>query len=460
MTTRLRLFWDQLYANFWFVPALMAAGAILLAAVSIALDRAIDGSWESLLSWVYTGGPEGARALLSAIAGSMIGVAGTIFSITIAALTLASSQFGPRLLGNFVRDRGNQLVLGTFIATFLYCLLILRIVRTHDEERDIAAFVPQMSVTLAVLLAVACVGVLIYFIGHVARDIQAEHVIVSVSAELQHAIDHLFPKSIGEGVPARQLSTDEQARIHELSTQGSPLTAPASGYVQAIDGDTLMDLACKHDLLLAVQRQPGSFVIKTSTLALVLPGAHLDEALIAKLQAGFVLGQARTLKQDILFGIDQLVEIALRALSPGINDPFTAMSCINHLGAALCTLAERAFPPAYRYDEQQRLRIVAEPISFASVVDRAFTQIRHYGRDNRVVLGHLLMVTVQISACLHTEEQREALIQHTQAIGRSAASSLPDCHERAALTAQVQETLKLLASVEPEDTLPYKSTPM
>ena len=183
--TRLRAAWETIRTTYWAVPSVMALTALALSVGMIQLDRTLTPKLLGTLSWVYTGGPEGARAVLSTIAGSMITVAGVTFSITIVALTLASQQFGPRLLRSFLRDLGNQIVLGTFVSTFVYCLLVLRTVRGNDD----AQFVPHLAVTLGVVLAMLSLGVLIFFIHHVSTSIQASQIIASVAADLEASID-------------------------------------------------------------------------------------------------------------------------------------------------------------------------------------------------------------------------------------------------------------------------------
>ena len=178
MRAQLLKYWDRIRSSFWFLPSLMACGAVALALATVALDGSVTDDWLQTLAWVYTGGAEGASAVLETIAGSMITIAGVVFSLTLVALSLASSQFGPRLLRNFMRDTANQVVLGTFVATFLYCLLVLRTIRRADE----VAFVPHLSVTLGVLFAIASLGVLIYFIHHVSVSIQADEIIARVGS--------------------------------------------------------------------------------------------------------------------------------------------------------------------------------------------------------------------------------------------------------------------------------------
>ena len=227
--TRLRAFWESVRTTYWAVPSLMAVIAIGLSVAMIHVDEVLTPKFIGTLSWVYTGGPEGARAVLSTIAGSMITVAGVTFSITIVALTLASQQFGPRLLRSFLRDLGNQIVLGTFVSTFLYCLLVLRTVRGNDD----AQFVPHLAVTLGVLLAMLSLGVLIFFIHHVSMSIQASQIIANVAGDLEGAVARLFPEQLGQERAPRHREHDRSPR--RLRRDASAVPADSNGYVQAID---------------------------------------------------------------------------------------------------------------------------------------------------------------------------------------------------------------------------------
>jgi uncharacterized membrane protein len=296
MNMRLLAWWDRLRSTFWFVPSVLTCAAAVLALAMLALDAALGREFVAGLGWVYTGGPEGARALLSTVASSVITVAGTTFSITIAALTLASSQFGPRLLRNFVRDRGNQVVLGTFIATFLYCLLVLRTVRGLEDTR----VVPHLSVTVAVMLAVASLGVLIYFIHHVATTIQADHVIAQVAHELDAAIPRLFPAMLGD--EAHTVSAPNQhLSWPQVATHTQPVLATQSAYLQLVDSDALLHVAVEHDLVLRLCCRPGDFVVAGSKLLDAAPRAHVDDAVNEALRASFVWGMQRTQQQDVRF---------------------------------------------------------------------------------------------------------------------------------------------------------------
>lgn len=397
--TSLRASWEALRATFWAVPSVMVAGALALSAGMVQLDRATGAPLLDQLSWVYTGGPEGARAVLSTIAASMITVAGVTFSITIVALTLASQQFGPRLLRNFLRDRGNQIVLGTFVSTFIYCLMVLRTVRGGDDSE----FVPNLSVTAGVLLALFSLGVLIYFIHHVSVSIQASRIIANVADDLEEAIDRLFPERVGEGGGAAA------ADLPPASEEGEPVLSRRAGYVQAIDGAGLMETAVEGGSLVRIEARPGTFVREGSMLLYVTGGATDDRR--DALRDAFVIGAERTGTQDITFFVEQLVELAVRALSPGVNDPGTAEMCVDRLEQTLCRLATRPWPSPLRFDDAGGLRVLAEPEPFEQVSRTAFEEIGRHARQSVPVTCQLLRAIASVSSCAVRGDDRRALAQ-------------------------------------------------
>ncbi|MBD2039311.1 DUF2254 domain-containing protein [Microcoleus sp. FACHB-672] len=440
MNIKLSKLWDSLHSSYWFVPALMSGSAMVLAFAMLALDRAGKSGPVEQLAWIYTGGPEGARTLLSTVAGSMITVAGTAFSIVIVALTLASSQFGPRLLRNFMQDTGNQVVLGTFIGTFIYCLLVLRTIRGDDYN----LFVPQIAVTFGIVLAIASIGVLIYFIHHASTSIQSWHVIGEVSKELNHAIDHLFPQKIGQGKPEQKQQWVDEIPVN-FDKEASPVLATKSGYLQAVDDKRLMKIAKSNNLLLRLKYRPGKFIVQDSKLVMVWPGERMNEKLYRQIEEAFILGLQRTEQQDVEFCINQLVEIALRAISPGINDPFTAIQCIDQLSAALCRLAQRDFPSPYRYDDEHNLKLIANSVTFPGLTDDAFNQIRQYGGSDVAVTIRLLEAIAAIAQYTRNRKDREALLHHATMIERGS-QTLSEEHDRKDVEEQYLATVKLLSN--------------
>lgn len=413
---------DSLHSSFWFVPTLMVLLAIGLSFLTIKIDQNTDTETIGNLGWAYALGPSGSRAILSAIASSMVSVATTAFSITIVALQLASSQFGPRLLRNFKQDTGNQIVLGTFISTFVYSLLVLRTINGVDKHE----FVPHIAVTCGIGLAIASIGVLIYFIHHSASSIQVDNVISKVGCELDERIDRLFPKQIGRGASKHRHEPSINNIPADFDRNARPIQAASSSYVQAIDTDRLMELAIKGNLLLQLQHRPGDFVVKSSPLAIIYPAEAVGKKLAEQINNAFILGSQRTDQQDIEFSIDQLVEIASRALSPGINDPFTAVRCVDQLSAALCHLAQKEIPSAYRYDDEDKLRMIAKPVTFVDALDTAFNQIRQDGQTSVAVIMRLLEVIAVIAPFTHTKADRAALLRHANMIERGSHEGISE----------------------------------
>lgn len=429
MKTQLLKYWDRLRSSFWFVPTAMACLAVALAFVAVDVDKAVTADWLQSLAWIYSGGAEGASLLLGTVAGSMIAIAGTVFSMTLVALSLASSQLGPRLLRNFMRDTTNQVVLGTFIATFLYCLLVLRTIRRADE----AAFVPHLSVSIGLLLAIVSVGVLIFFIHHISISIQADQVVARVGRELEEGIDRLFPGPLGRPGSDASQTPDQVELPAAFAREARPVGSPEDGYLQLIDADALMALASEEDLQLRLERRPGHYLVKGQTMVMVWPAERVTQALVEQLNDAFVFGNQRTATQDVEFSLNQLVEIAVRALSPGINDPFTAIACVDRMGSALCRLARRDMPSPRRFDDRGRLRLVAPGSTFAGIVDSAFNQIRQSARSNPAVAIRMLDAITQIAGHLQHAQDAASLQRHADMIVRGTREAVPEADDRLAV---------------------------
>ena len=422
LNVRIRSWWDTLTSTLWFVPALMTASSIALAAGVVALDRSTTGVHAGWF-FLYSGGPEGARSVLSTTAGSMITVAGVAFSATMVALSFASSELGPRLLRNFMKDGGNQVVLGTFIATFVYCLLVLRTVSEAPRQ-----FVPHFGVSVGLVLALASLVVLIYFIHHVARTLQADYIISVVARELDHAIDNMYPGGMGDDAPQDAIAGMKERERELRSEPKARIYLSQSGYVHALDVELMMKLAAKHDLVVRILSRPGRYVHDGTPVAEVWPAANVDDATQKKVADAFIIGRTRTSQQDVEFSINQLVEVAARALSPGINDPFTAMTCIDRLTTALLHLIRREFPPRFRVDREGKLRVIADRPDFAGVTDAAFHQIRQSGANMPAVAIRLLESLSLLLEYATTDQHRRALERHVALVRRAG---LRESDERA-----------------------------
>jgi uncharacterized membrane protein len=419
-------YWERARSSFWFLPTLMAVGAVALSFLTVALDQDVTQKWLHRMDWAYNGGAEGASAVLQIIAGSMITIAGVVFSLTLVALSLASSQFGPRILRNFMRDTANQLVLGTFIATFLYCLLVLRTIRR--EQGDV--FVPHLSVTLGVVFALASLWVLIYFIHHVSVSIQADEVVARVGVDFDATISRLFPEQLKRNVDEPAEATDHYDEAHARI-----VGSERDGYLQIVDFKMLMKFAKETDTLLRLARRPGHYVAQGMPLLFVYPADRLPDDAQQRLQRAFVLGNQRTTEQDVEFSILQLVEIATRALSSGVADPFTAIACIDRLGSAFCRLAQRHFPAPRRYDDTQRLRIIDMATTFSSLADAAFNPLRNYARCDVEATVRLLQSIAAIASVATRPADRSVLQTHADMIARGAAEALPEAADRQAVAA-------------------------
>ncbi|HYW80663.1 MAG TPA: DUF2254 domain-containing protein [Thermoguttaceae bacterium] len=429
MKVQLLKYWDRVRSSFWFLPALMAGGAVALAFVTVALDGPVTDWLQRAWGWRFTGGAVGASAVLGSIAGSMITIAGVVFSMTLVALSLAASQLGPRMLRNFMRDTITQVVLGTFVATFLYCLLVLRTI--HHAEGIV--FVPHLSVSLGVVFAVVSVGVLIYFIHHVSVSLQANEIVTRVNTELMEGIDRLFPEPIERGATPILAEPPDTRFLNTFEQEARPVGSTGDGYLQVIDVEVLLTLAVEEDVVLRLEHRPGHFVVAELPLVLVWPGDRLNDQLTGRIQSAFALGNQRIPRQDIECAVNQLVEIAVRALSPGLNDPFTAIACVDYLGSALCRLAQREMPLPYRHDGEDRLRVISPAVTFPAIADAAFDQIRQYGRSSAAVTIRLQETIAMIAKFAHRPEDLAALQRHADMIARGAREALSESEDRRAV---------------------------
>lgn len=415
MGTRISYIGDRLRNSYWFVPAVMLFGAAALAWVTTAIDERLEPEKLPVIGGlIFSGGPDAAHEVLGAIAASMITVAGVVFSIAIVTLQLASSQFGPRMLANFVRDRGHQITLGTFVSAFLYSLLVLRVVRTGDVEA-----VPHLSVTVALLLAIAGLSVLIYFVHHVATTIQAPNLVNSIAEELHDGIDRMFP-DVGdvEGAGVPETEPDLPQGFETLSRR---VDSHHTGYVQLIDLDRLLTVARDHDLVIRLDTRPGRWVVDNTPFAKAYPALSAPDSVLRDIAAAITTGARRTSQQDIEFPIKQVVEIGVRALSPGINDPFTASTCVDQLGAALCEIARRPLPSPYVLDDRGVLRIVnGDPLTWERIVGGAYDQIRQSASFHAPVYVHALESLTRIAGCVRDDSRLEPLLREAQLILEAA----------------------------------------
>ncbi len=372
----------------------MVLTGILGGVALVSVDRSgVVPTWLIDSAWLYNGGGTGARTLLGAVAGSTIGVAGTVFSITIAALSLAAGQMGPRLLRNFTRDRGNQVTLGAFLGTFSYALMVLRSVRTQSEGE----FVPHLSMSVGILLAFICVGTLVYFVGHMAGRINVDTVIDLVSGEVHAAIER-----VGIDVP--------QSRPPAPSTWHGAhvVTDPRRGYVGRLDAEQLADWAEARRTQIRLLVRAGDYVFPGAAIALAKPSVQgVAEAIVD----ATALKSDRSSTDDLEYSIRQLVEVAVRALSPGINDPHTAMSALDRLGTALCDLVPLALPSGVHV-RGGRCVLVVPAVDYGGLVDAMLHLIRQNAAGSAAVLIRMLEVLTAVATCERDEDRLAELRRH------------------------------------------------
>lgn len=395
----LRNWWHNARSSFWFVPTVIVAGAVFLAAALVAVEVNTDPLVLERWHWLFGAGAAGSRGLLSAVAGSMITVAGVVFSITIVALSLTSSQYTPRVLRNFMRDTINQTVLGIFVGIFAYCLVVLRSIRGGDE----GAFVPSFAVFVALGLAFLGIALLIFFIHHISMSIQASAIIASAADETVAAVERLFPEEIGE-------DADENFDGDSLPSADNNWCAIPSmsmGYVESVNGEALLQYAAKIGTIIRMERGIGEFVVQGAPLVSVKSSCP-DEGAIAELNKIYLISRHRTVQQDAGFGIRQIVDIALKALSPGVNDTTTAVTCVDYLTAILVRLGPRQIASSRRFHEGE-LRLYARGPSFESLLKEAFEQIRQSAGGNVAVLRRQIWSLTTIAGSVSHPARLEAL---------------------------------------------------
>ena len=366
---------EHLRLSLWFVPSVLTIAAALLALLLVAVDqrRAVDGS-EFLFS--FGGSPEGARSVLSTIAQSMLTFTGLVFTITMLVLQLASSQLSPRVMRTFLRDRGNQVVLGTFVATFVFTLLVLREVRTPIDGSD--AFVPAISVWVAFALLLASIGAFVWYIDHMAHAIRASTVIANIWTETVKAIERLYPERVGV-----QAGDTDWA---PSNPPGIVLKSPKAGVVVRVDEAALLEATAGDDRVIELCPRVGDFIPQGAPLVRLWGAWTRDTA--EEVRDGVAIDGERTMDQDAAFGFRQLVDVAVRALSPGTNDPTTAVQALDRIHDLLRRLAQREIPSPIR-SLDGRVRLILPRPTWDDYVQLGLEEIRLAGATQVQVIRRL-----------------------------------------------------------------------
>jgi uncharacterized membrane protein len=437
---KLREIFSNLRSSFWFTPLLIVIVDSVLAVALIEADSAGSDRWLAQWPRLFGAGAEGSRQMLSTLAGAMMTVLGVTFSMTLVALTLASSQYTSRVLRIFMRSKITQTTLGVFAGTFTYCLIVLRTIRSGS----VVEFTPGLAVFFAFVLALGSVGVLIFFIHHIASSIQASNIIASVARETYSAIDRLFPSEKEQGAEGKE--EDEEQKLLILLNEKTWCAVPAveSGYIQSVDSEALLRLACEKKTILRMERGIGDFVVKKTALASLALEEAPDKETIAAINAAYSINIYRTIDQDPAFGIRQIEDIALKALSPGVNDTSTAVMCVDHLTAILAHLAGRQPPPS-RLCKDGELRVITIVPTFESLLADSFDQIRRNAAGNVAIMACILSALDNVASLTDGQRHREALCVQMQWVAELAERTIESPHDRAHIkmrTMHLRETLK------------------
>jgi uncharacterized membrane protein len=394
-------------------------GAITLAMSALAvglsnLEERITAipAWNDFLDRLFPPEPEAAHLVLGTIAGSMITVVSVVYSILLVVLTFASTQFSPRVLVAFVEDRVSQTTLGVFVGTFAYCLLTLPAVRSQPTP-----FVPSFTVIVAIVLAIGCLACLLYFIHHMAVSIQASHVVDRIARETERVLDDLFPRSAAVPQPLDP---------GEPIGGWSPVLAVRSGYIRSINESSLLAAATAAGAAIRVDRYIGQFVMAGTPLAEASPPERISDRLRTACVHAFHIGAARTMRQDVEFGILQIVDIALKAISPAVNDPTTALTCIDQLGRILLRAGVRQPPVLALRDAGGRARVILRRTSFPRLLDVAFSQIGHYGKADVAVPLRLMRVLGELAMAIDRPAYAAAILEQARRLAAECAHRFPE----------------------------------
>jgi uncharacterized membrane protein len=440
MLIRLQRTFNNIQGSLWFVPSVIVVVLMALAFVMVWLDRSVGYDAATHLPLVFERGPEGTRDMLATIAGSMLTVASVAFSFTIVVFSFASSQYASRTLHSFMDDNTNQSVLGMLLGSFVYCLLVLRTVRTESGQE----FVPVISSSVALLLAVVDLLLFIVFIHHVSESIQAYHIIQRVGIATCRTISALYP----EHARGRQHEEETEALVTGMKTR--EVRSLQTGYIQMVFADHLVKLATRLDLVVLLQKSVGKFVVDNEVLATVGPSERVTDEVVRQVRETFASGPHRTIYQDPLYGVLQLSDIAIKALSPAINDPNTAVMALNEISKVLRQLAGRDLPKHILTDMQGKPRVIADSVTFDSMAAQAFDQIRRYGMGDAIIPAKMLDVIAEIGEETDLESERTTLREHVRAIMEDADRLIIDLRDRAQINAEFPAVARVLGIREGE----------
>jgi uncharacterized membrane protein len=405
-----RFTWDRLKVSFWFAPLVMSLGAILLAWAVYWVDVRIPNEMLQNNRFVLSGSVVELRGFLLSMATTTLATAGVVFTLLTLPLSTVAAEYGSRLLRVFLGDHITQLVLGMFVATFVYCITAA----TALPPVTVRSEGPQLTATIGLLLKLATFASLILLVQHISTMLQAPNIAAVAGAELLDVVRTEIPDEVRSGDDQRK--SGQEALDTLVDAEGYPVRVRDTGYIQFIDPEYVLTLARERNLVIRLLRKPGHFVWRGAVVALVWSAGRFDEELEGQIRHAFQIGNQRTPTQDVEYAVNQLVEMAVRAMSPAINDPFTAMTCLDYVGNGLAMFIQQGEKSPHYYDRDGRLRLVLEPVTFDELLSAAFDMLRHASCDNASVLLHMLQVIDTIRQEAKSPEARQQLLRHVSLI--------------------------------------------
>lgn len=410
----MRIWYGNIYyklrSGYWFIPLVLTFGALLTVFITTSIDARLTGGPLAGVSLALINDVDTARQVVSTAGGAIVTLAGTIFSLTLVALVLASQQYGPRILEAFLRDSANQFVLGFYIAAFGYNIAILSTIRPDN--------IPRLSIVTGVIVTFVCLILLIYYINHIIKSIRAETIIGNISHDIDSLVRDLYPCHIGDEPPAHFVKPNFEDAV--ITVVG----AWKSGYFQNVDGPALVALVEHYNAVIRIESHPGEFVLVGTPLITILEPSPVPDGFIDQMKTMIDIDSARTVEQDVKFLFDKLVETSVRSMSPAINDPVTAMMCLDRLAEGILALNRREMPSCYRMDEAGALRvIVTHPVSVAWMIHIAFDQPRRYARTDLAVQLHMLRLIGDLASQIRAPDEHQTLYHHAELIIEQAMGS-------------------------------------
>jgi uncharacterized membrane protein len=368
------------------------------------------------------------------MAGTILATAGVVFTLLTLPLSTVAAQYGSRLLRVFLGDRTTQLVLGMFVAAFVYCISAALSIPPVTVEPE----APQLTATVGLFLMLGAFASLILLVQHISTMLQAPNIAAAAGAELRHVVLAEIPEMVNRDASSQ---ASQAATNILVETDGYPVLVKETGYIEFIDPEIVLDLARERNLVIQLLKKPGRFVRRGERVALVWPAdpfqeqtrqgqagesmriRSIDDQLAGQIRSAFRIGNTRTPTQDVAYAVNQLVEMATRAMSPAINDPFTAMTCLDYIAEGLALFIRQGEKGAYYYDLDGRLRLVLEPVTFEELLGTAFDMLRHASCDNANVLLHILEAIDVIGRDAKSQEARQLLRRQVSLIQAESQAS-------------------------------------